>query len=140
VVSALVFLDFYPVRLSRTLLKSPAAYAVLARDPDTQFGILDLPRGYLQGSLYMMFQTFHERPIVVATLSRRLARTLSDTLETRDMQAQKRQLTESKVKYIFIHQGWIATTEPMEEVDITAYGTTYPAVYFDDSCVVLRVY
>lgn len=140
VISALVFLDFYPVGLSRTLLKSPAAYAVLARDPDTQFGILDLPRGYLQGSLYMMFQTFHERPIVVATLSRRLARTLSDTLETRDMQAQKKQLTESKVKYIFIHQGWIATTDPIEDVDITAYGTTYPAVYFDDSCVVLRVY
>ncbi len=139
-ICVLVFLDFYPVGLARTLLKRPAADAVLAHDQDTQFGILDLPRGYLQGSLYMMLQTFHERPIVVATLSRRVARTLSDTLETRDMQVQKRQLTENRVKYIFIHQGWIATMDPMEDVDIAAYGTTYPAVYFDDSCVVLRVY
>jgi len=126
--------------MARTLLKSPAAYGILAKDPDTNYGILDLPRGYLQGNLYMMFQTFHERPIVVATLSRRMARTLSDTLETEDMKAQKRELTEKKVKYIFIHEGWITTEDPMETVNIEAYGTMYPAVYFDDICVVLRVY
>ena len=136
----LVFLDFYPVRLVRTVLGCPSAYTLLARDKDTQFGILDLPRGYLQGNMYMMFQAFHQRPIVVASLSRNITKTLSDTLVTDDMEAQKRQLTEKKVKYIFIHQGWFSRALTTDRVNIDAYGMTYPAVYFDDECVVLRVY
>jgi hypothetical protein len=136
----LVFLDFYPMRLARTELAASPAYAVLARDQDTDFGILDLPRGYLQGNAYMMYQTFHERPIVVAALSRKVSRTLSDTLETADLEAQKRQLTANKVKYIFIHQDWISTIDTEDRVNIAAYGKTYPAVYFDEGCIVLRVY
>ncbi len=135
-----VFLDYYPVGLARTALAVPPAYAVLARDADTHFGILDLPRGYLQGNAYMLYQTFHERPIVVATLSRKVARTLQDDLETRDMDAQKRQLTEKHVKYIFLHTDWISSVDTTDRVDIAAYGKTYPAVFFDDYCVVLRVY
>ena len=139
-ICALVFLDFYPAGLSRTLLQIPPAYAVLAQDKDTQFGILDLPRGYVQGNVYMMFQTFHGRPIVDSTLSRRVTLTLNDTLETRDMQAQKRQLTEDQVKYIFIHLGWLATGLTPDRANLDAYAATYPAVYADNNCVVFRVY
>ncbi len=78
--------------------------------------------------------------IVVASLSRNIAKTLSDTLETDDMEAQKRQLTENKVKYIFIHQGWFSRALTTDRVNLAAYGMTYPAVYLDDECVVLRVY
>lgn len=139
-VCLLVFLDFYPLGLASTPLESPRAYALLARDKDTDFGILDLPRGYLQGCAYMMYQTFHHRPIVGGTLSRKVARTLNDNLETKDMAEQKRVLIEKKVKYIFIHQDWVSAQEPLETLNIPAYGLTYPAVYLDADCVVLRVY
>jgi hypothetical protein len=135
-----VFLDFYPSVLPRTNIAEPRAYAILAADRDGDFGILDLPRGYVQGNAYMLFQTFHHRPIVAATLSRRIARTLMDNLETEDMAAQKRQLTAKKVKYIFIHGDLVAEHHPAERVNLADYGKTYPAVYVDDYCVVLRVY
>jgi hypothetical protein len=136
----LAYLDYYPPGLVHTPVDCPRAYSILAADPDTNFGVLDLPRGYLQSNAYMMYQASHHRPIVDATLSRRMAMTLYAVLETEDMQAQKRQLTEKKVKYIFIHQDWMSEQEPGERVDMAAYGRTYPAVYYDDNCVVFRVY
>jgi hypothetical protein len=139
-ICVLAFLDFYPMGLSRTIVAEPRAYGVLAADTDTDFGVLDLPRGYIQGNAYMYYQTFHHRPVVCATLSRRIARTLMDNLETQDMAAQKRQLTEKKVKYIFIHDDIISEHNPGEQVDVSAYGKTYPPVYYDSNCVVLRVY
>jgi len=139
-ICVLAFLDFYPVDLSRTIVSPPRAYALLAADKDTDFGILDLPRGYLQGNAYMLYQTFHHRPIVSATLSRRITRTLMDNLETDDMAAQKRTLTQLKVKYIVIHHDIIAEHNPGERVDVAAYARTYPAVYYDDTAVVLKVY
>ena len=136
----LAYVDFYPRGLTRTEVSEPRAYALLARENDAGFGILDLPRGYLQGNAYMLYQTMHHQPIVGGTLSRKIAETLNDTLETADMEAQKRQLTEKKVKYIFLHHDWVSTQEPMESINVAAYAKTYPAVYLDDTCVVLRVY
>lgn len=136
----LAFVDFYPRGLSRTIIAQPLAYAVLAADKDADFGVLDLPRGYLQGNSYMLYQTFHGRPIVSATLSRRITRTLMDQLETEDMAAQKQQLANAKVKYIFIHGDAFARHNPGETVDLAAYGKTYPVAYYNDVCVVFRVY
>ncbi len=136
----LVFLDFYPRGLVSTPVAAPRAYSILAQDPDTDFGVLDLPRGYLQSNAYMMYQAFHHRPIVDATLSRPTAKTLYAVMENEDMALQKRQLTKKKVKYIFIHQDWMSAQQPGEQIDVPAYGRTYQPVYLDDNCVVLRVY
>lgn len=136
----LVFLDFYPSVLSRTDIAEPRAYAVLHADADADFGILDLPRGYVQGNSYMLYQTFHHRPIVVATLSRRIRRTLMDNLERADLAAQKQQLTANKVKYIFIHDDIIAEHHPADRINVAAFGKAFPVVYVDPNSVVLRVY
>ena len=136
----LALLDYFPLGLSSTAVSRPRAYAFLAGERGSDFGILDIPRGYLQGNAYMFFQTFHHVPIVSATLSRNITWTLMDNLETKDMAAQKRQLTDKKVKYIFLHTDRFSVLNPGEHVDEPAYLETYPAVSSDKNCVVLRVY
>lgn len=136
----LAMLDFCPVGLPRIQVNPPRSYAFLAEDPDTSFGVLDLPRGYLQGNAYLFYQTFHHRPIVTATLSRTIALTLMNTLETKDLAAQKQQLIAAHVKYIFIHTDPFSLRNPGEPVDVAAYLRTYRVVSADKNCVVLRVY
>jgi hypothetical protein len=136
----LVFLDYYPAGLTRTNVVAPRAYVPLAGESDAAFGILDLPRGYLQGNAYMFYQTFHHRPIVSATLSRNITWTLMDNLITKDLAAQKQQLIEKRVKYIFIHRDPFSLRNPGEQLDVSAYAQAYPTVYSDPNCIVMRVY
>src|SRR5262249_32807469 len=83
VVAALVVLDFYPASLDMTPIKCSPGLAVLRNDPDPDFGVLDLPRGYYQGNYYMTQQACHGRPIVQGNTSRDMAVTLRDRLTTR---------------------------------------------------------
>jgi hypothetical protein len=142
VLGSLVFADFYPTRLESTRLECLPAHDVITQDKDPNFGLLDLPRGYVPGDAYMMYQSCHGKPIVVATVTRNVTLSLSDMLETVDLDAQKKQLEKNRVKYIVVHENLNSTKSVRKEnvIRIEDYQQTYPVVYSDKETVVFRVY
>ena len=52
----------------------------------------------------MLQQACHSRPIAQGDTSRDVVVSLRDRLETRDLQAQQRQLAAAKIKYIVINR------------------------------------
>ena len=84
----------------------------------------------------------HSRPIVQGNISRNVVVSLLDRLESRDLQAQQRQLTAAKVKYIVINRNnmsllfhWYPEDGPKEQ-----YPLNYPILYDGPDLTVLRVY
>lgn len=142
-----IALDWYPRPLPRTPLVCPPAYVLLSQDADRRAGVLDLPRGviegrgYVEGNVYMMYQACHLHPIVNGTISRIVNKTLADQLVTDDLEEQRQQLVENNVKYIVIHppNGGLFEWSP-EDGQITQYLKTYPVVYSGDDATVLKVY
>jgi hypothetical protein len=102
--AVLMLLDFTPANIAVTSATCPEALAAIARDPGQDFGVLDLPGGYGNGNAYMMLSACHGHAIVQGETSRQMSVTLKDRLETRDLAAQKRQLTAARVKYIVLHK------------------------------------
>ncbi len=141
-IAVIVGLDFLPVGLETTRVEGRPAYDVIVRDPDVDFGILDLPLGYVRGNRYMMFQLFHQRPIVFASISRIVEPALADRLDLRDLDHQKNQLREGRVKYVVLHkdeiEGYTRAGEFREKY--ARYIQTYDEVYSDARTSVLRVY
>jgi hypothetical protein len=138
----LMALDFYPVGLPGTPVGCLPAYSLVAKDPDRHAAVLDLPQGYIEGNAYMMYQACHLHPIVGGNVSRAVYKTLNDQLLWRDLNEQRRQLTENHVKYIVIHRSdgklilsklgdWLASQE---------YPRTYPVLYSGNDAVVFGVY
>jgi hypothetical protein len=113
---ALIVADGVPVRrLAMTPVACPTGLNIVRDDPETGFGVLDLPpHGYAERNLYMLRQMCHGRPIVLGNTSRRLADTLGDRLDTWTIATQRRQLMAAKVKYIVLRP----------QVAGTAAGTT----------------
>lgn len=136
----LEFLDYYPVKLESTKVECPPEYGVISLDSEAEFGILDLPKGYLPGNSYMFNQVCHHRPIVVATLTRDLSKSLIDRLTSFDTDETKTLLRQSRVKYIVLH--WNAGTgeHATFERDALAAAQAYPTVYSSKVATVLRVY
>jgi hypothetical protein len=101
----LMLVDFWPApsAIALTPATCPPALARIAADPDTGFGVLDLPGGYENGNAYMMLSACHGRPIVAGETARRMGASLLDRLETRDLEAQRRQLAAARVKYVVLH-------------------------------------
>ena len=99
---------------------------------------MDLPRGYVEGNHYMMYQTFHQRPIVNASISRSLKKTLSEELDGADLDYEKVQLTRNRVKYVIIHKQ--LNQKSRHRIDVGKYQDFYRTVYADERNVVLRVY
>jgi len=135
--------DFYPVpsAIALTAAACPPALSKIASDPDTGFGVLDLPGGYENGNAYMMLSACHGRPIVAGETARRMGATLLDRLETGDLDLQRRQLAAAHVKYIILHAPrpgqfrWRAA-----DGDIGAYRRAYSPVYKDRDMTILQVY
>jgi len=145
-VTALIVLDFYPARtLPMTPVSCSPGLAVIRNDPEQGFGVLNLPSGrpalYAEGSAYMLQQACHKRPIAQGNLARDVVTTLRDRLETRDLEGQRKQLNEAKIKYIVITKPagdlypWRADDGPLGQ-----YLNTYPVVYDGSDIAVLRVY
>jgi hypothetical protein len=113
---------------------------VIADDPGN-FGVLDLPRGYVEGNAAMMLSACHGKPIVQGETSRRLGIALADRLQTRDLAAQRRQLVAAHVKYIVLHdpQGPLFAWTKADGA-LAAYKATYQSVRNRDGLTVLRVY
>ena len=148
-VVAIVFLmalDWYPRPLPGTPRVCLPAYSLVTQDPDRHAAVLDLPRGYLdthyiEGEAYMMYQTCHLHPIVNGIVSRILNKTLEDQLITDDLDQQRRQLTDNKVKYIVIHRPHSDLFQwSPNDGQIVQYLKMYPVVYSAEDAIVLRVY
>ena len=148
-VAALMVLDFFPAHgLAMTPVTCSSGLAVIRNDPEKGFGVLDLPSsrpGYydVEGNFYMLQQAAcHSRPIVQGNISRNVVVSLLDRLESRDLQAQQRQLTAAKVKYIVINRNnmsllfhWYPEDDPKNR-----YALNFPTVYDGPDLTVLRVY
>ena len=100
--AGLMLLDFTPTRLAVTPVACPAALESIAKDAG-HFGVLDLPSGYGNGNAYMTLSACHGKAIVQGETSRQMGITLGNRLETSDLAAQKRQLTQARVKYVVLH-------------------------------------
>lgn len=137
----LMAVDWYPRPLPNTPVVCLPAYSLLPHDTDSQVAVLDLPGGYEEDNAYMMYQTCHLHPIVDGNVSRAVNLTLRDRLETGDLDQQRRQLIENKVKYIVIHRpdGDMFQWRP-EDGQAEQYPKTYPLLYSDKDTVVLGVY
>ena len=143
----LMALDWYPRPLPGTRVACLPPYSLLAQDSDSSAGVLDLPRGlfenrgYVEGNIYMMNQVCHLHPIVDGTISHILNKSLEDQLETYDLDKQRQQLAEDKVKYIIIHRPtdglfqWSA-----EDGQVDQYEKKYPVLYRGYDAIVLGVY
>ena len=164
VVAVLMVLDFYPYRLAVTPVSCSPGFSVIHDDPQRGFGILDLPRGEpqaMEGNFYMLNQAAcHSHPIVGGFTSRDVAVTLIDRLETQDMEAQRRQLADAKIKYIIIHEptnsarlrcarwnpmlcfDWLRNLFQWRPADghPDEYLRTYPTAYKSVDLTILQVY
>jgi hypothetical protein len=151
-VAALIILDFFPARrLPMMPVACPPGLAAIRDDSEKGFGVLDLPGGYHENNFYMMYQICHSRPIAQGITSRsNVVVSLRDRLESRDFQAQQRQLAAAKIKYIVIHHPsifhpstnrrmsffhWRAVDGPKEQ-----YLRAYPTVYDGPDLTLLKVY
>lgn len=155
VVAVLMVLDFYPYRLAVTPVSCSPGFSIIRDDPQRGFGILDLPRGEpqaMEGNFYMLYQAAcHSRPIAGGITSRDVAVSLIDRLETQDMEAQRQQLADAKIKYIIIHEptnparlrfGWLRNLFQWRPADghPDEYLRTYPTAYKSVDLTILQVY
>ncbi len=131
----LMTVDFYSYDSARTKVIAPTCYDAIKNDSG-QWGLLDLPSGYGPTARYMMNQTFHNIPIVQGFVSRKLALSLIDSLEMKNLARQKEQLTANKVKYIVIHREYPES----DSLNIGLYRATYNVISEDSLSSVLRVY
>jgi hypothetical protein len=136
----LMLADFTPVNLAATSATCPASLEVIARDPGS-FGVLDLPRGYIEGNNAMMQSACHGHAIVAGETSRKLGKTLADRLITNDFAAQQRQLAAAHVKYVVLHRPRDALFHwKNSDGRLADYLRTYRHESQDDDMTVLRVY
>ena len=149
----LLVMDFFPFGLATTSTSCAAGLSIIQDDPESGFGVLDLPSGYFEENFYMFNQAAcHGRPIVQGNTSRHVAVTLKDRLEVHDFEKQQRELTEARVKYIVItHPGrpfparfrwlkeaflnWLPRDGRPED-----YLVKYPTAYDSSELTILRVY
>jgi hypothetical protein len=90
----------------------------------------------------MAEQVCHHRPIVIANTSHEETQSLSARLEVKDLWLQRKQLIDSKVKYIVLRRKDDAVYRwtKKENGERDAYSQTYTAVYEDAEVLIFRVY
>ena len=131
--------DLYPTRLALTPVDCPQAYSVIMQDNDPDYGILDLPAGYYEGNTYMMYQAAcHKKPIVNSSGPKDHNSTITPILALNDMEKQKFQLTNKKVKYIVLHKNFSGYDQVKEKY--AKVFRTYKQIYRDDRNIVFKVY
>src|SRR5262249_30242631 len=106
--AALIVLDFYPFHLAVTPISCSPGLALIRDDPEQGFGILNLPGRnkwdlrHTEQNAYMLQQVCHGRPIAQGDTARDVVVTLRDRLDMLNLDAQRRQLADAKVKYLVI--------------------------------------
>jgi hypothetical protein len=148
-ICALIVVDFWPAKIDTTPISCTPGDAVIRDDPETDFGVLNLPvgllnlpGGYIPGNASMAEQVCHHRPIVIANTSHEETQSLSARLEVKDLWLQRKQLIDSKVKYIVLRRKDDAVYRwtKKENGERDAYSQTYTAVYEDAEVLIFRVY
>jgi len=138
VVTALMLFDFTPAHLAFTPAICPPALQAIANDPG---GVLDLPRGYGEGNAAMMLAACHGHPIMAGETARQMGMTLLDTLQTRDLAMQQRQLAAAHVKYVVLHKPNGSLFQwSSRDGDRAAYEKNYTLVSRDSALTILQVY
>lgn len=136
----LIVLDYYPTRRESTLVRVPEGYEIIAADKEEGFGIWDLPWHYVNGNTYMMYQTFHGRPIVNASISRRPESPLGDRLEESGFASLDEKLAENRIKYVVIHKRLEKPKEGTVEELLERFRSSYPLMYEDQEVAVFQSY
>jgi hypothetical protein len=146
IVVALMILDFYPAgALGMTPVSCSSGLLIIRDDPERGFGVLQVASGkrgaYDEGNYFMLQQVCHGRPICDGNVSRNLVRTLRDRLEVTDLQRQRQQLQESRVKYIVMNRevGDLFPWRVDDELR-NRYLAVYPIVYDGSDFTIVRVY
>jgi hypothetical protein len=156
VLTALAVLDYAPARaLALTPVSCPAGLGLIRDDPETGFGVLDLPpHGYAERNFYMLQQVCHGRPLVLGNTSRRAGPTLGDRLDTWTLKAQRAQLLASKVKYVVLRAHTGADRQPAtapvgqslrfawgpKDAPPAHYAATYRVIHASPALTIFRVY
>ncbi|MCX6832055.1 MAG: hypothetical protein NT028_07975, partial [candidate division Zixibacteria bacterium] len=135
ILPTLLLVDYFAVCYNKTEVAAPPCYQVIVADTSS-FGILNLPEGYGESCRYMMHQTLHDKPIVNGATTRKVGKSLIDSLAMNDLDVQRRQLVDDKVKYLVVHKDLLVG----KFFDLTAYRHHYGRFYEDDRSVVFRVY
>lgn len=122
VLSLLILIDFYPAALETTPVRCPAGLEQLKAEPAQSYAVVNLPLTYTSGETALFEQTCHGHPVVHATQARILKESLVDRLGTHNLDTQKRQLRQNKVKYIILdkHSDW-PRGEPAREDYLRTY-------------------
>lgn len=141
-VAVLMLLDFYPAHLQTTAMNCAPGLRVLAKDPDRNFAILDLPYGYRESNFYMAQQACHGRPIAQGIVARQLKPSLADHLIVTDLAAQRRQLQAAKIKYILLHhpKNGLFVWNRRFDGKLSDYRKTYTVVADGPDTTILKVY
>ena len=139
----LLLLDFYPAQIVQSEIVLPPAYSEIPQNPDEEYGVMDLPDGYIQGNRYMMFQVMHGKKILSGSTSRWLQKSLMDKMEWKNLAEQKAQLIAHKAKYIVIHKSkrqLLKKIMSKYNVGVQDYRNTYKVLYEDQEQLLLEVY
>ena len=150
--ATLVLFEFMGIPVESQNLEIPAVYEELDQDPDRP-GIVELPLDLYDGSKrYMLYQTFHERPIVSGHVSRRpdaatgfieehpvlnsLYRTQEMDPGLTDVSRHLRALSDAGFGYIVIHKDltdaehaaqwrdWLTVSPVLEDAELVVYTTS----------------
>jgi hypothetical protein len=136
VISLLIMGDYYSVSSETTKVYVPRCYGVIAEQQNGG-GMLDLPGGWEENARYMMYQTYHEIPIVQGAIPRKIGRSLIDELELGNLETQMQQLAENGIKHIVIHKRPVSERS---QVDADRYRRVYKNICEDDDNVVFEAY
>ena len=141
-VAALMLLDFYPAHLQTTKMNCTPELHVLAKDPDRNFAVLDLPYGYRESNFYMAQQACHRRPIAQGIVARQIKHSLANHLIVTDLAAQRRQLQDAKIKYILLHhpRNGLFVWHRRYDGKLSDYRKTYAVAADGPDATILRVY
>ncbi len=157
IIVLLIFLDFYSPAKAVTPVGMPHAYTIIQKDPDKDFGILEIPHEH---GRYMFYQTIHGIPNVQGYLGRRMSDALTHrlTFDLKNKKKKKDMLIKNKVKYIVMYKNRIIRDEKKlrtegysyEAYDLKVfnifdsmsklYSRTYKKIYDDSIVTLFRVY
>ncbi len=130
-----IFLDYYSIARETTPVECPQAYQLIRRDGEHTSAVLDLPATYKGGNQAMLYQIFHQHPIVHASISRKPTPSLIDSLAFDDLELQKAQLRKGGVRYVVIHKQLL---QGQHRLNLAEYAHHYRTVYDDPDQVVFR--
>ncbi len=134
-IAGLVLLfDFFSMCHDKVQIGAPGGLVEWAK-ASTPAALVNLPSDYVNTMRYMMQQTIHGVPIVEGAATRKIGRSLADSLDYSDLARQHRQLADAGVSHIVVHKYLLPDSATL----IGYYEREYAVAFNDDSCVIFNV-